>query len=107
MKVTTLHIQSCLEAWVNCENLLITLLQGETSFSNRTQQVLDECAKICLGTCYALKEGWKNLEDVALLCVGICEECAEICERYHEPQFLACASICRNCSSSIVSLAAA
>ena len=107
MQVTNLHIQSCLEAWLNCENLLITVLQKETSFSLRTKQVLDECAKICLGTCHALKNGWENLENVALLCVGICEECAEVCERYHDPEFKTCASICRNCSSRIVRLAAA
>ncbi len=107
MQVTNLHIQSCLEAWLNCENLLITILQKEISFSLRTKQVIDECAKICLGTCHALKDGWDNLEDFALLCVGICEECAEVCERYHDTEFKTCASFCRNCSTRIAHLAAA
>ncbi len=107
MHVTNAYIQSCLEAWLNCESLLINVLQRDISFSLRTRQVIDECAKICLGTCSALKDGWTNLEDVALLCVGICEECAEVCERYQYPEFKTCAFICRKCSSRIIHLAAA
>ena len=105
MTVSTYQTQACMDAWLNCENLLITLFQKGTSFSQRTTQVLDECANICLGTLQALKSDHKNLKEIALLCVGICEECAEVCERYKEAVFQSCAAICRQCSTAFSPLA--
>jgi hypothetical protein len=97
--------QACMEAWLNCENLLLTLAQKPTSSSVRTWQVLDECAQICLGTLQALKKGVKNCNQMALLCVGICEECAEVCERYGGTLYENCASACRQCSTTISKIA--
>jgi len=107
MKEAGIYTQACMEAWLNCENLLITLTKKDISFSGRTRQVLDECAHICLGTMHAIKHQIKNINQVALLCVGICEECAEVCERYNEALFSSCASACRNCSTAISGLASA
>ncbi|MEJ7913915.1 MAG: hypothetical protein WKF70_12225 [Chitinophagaceae bacterium] len=104
MNLSSSHVQACMEAWLNCENLLISLIQSNSSYSLRTTQVLDECANICLGTMHAIKGGHRNLTEIALLCVGICEECAEICERYQEMKFLTCAAICRECSSIFASV---
>ncbi len=98
MKATTYHLETCAEAWISCEDLLISLNNKQTSFSKRTTKVLDECAKICLGTLHAIKNKFDNINNLALLCVGICEECAEICERYHESHFQTCAITCRQCS---------
>ena len=97
--------QACMEAWLTCENLLITLAQRKTSTSLRTQQVLDECAQICLGTLHALKNKIQNANQMALLCIGICEECAEVCERYSGAIYKNCASACRQCSASVSKLA--
>lgn len=99
--------QACMEAWLNCENLLITLAQKETSSSMRTQRVIDECAQICLGTLHGLKNKINNITQLALLCVGICEECAEVCERYGGALYKNCASACRQCSKAVSKLAAA
>lgn len=101
MKEVSYPIQASTEAWLNCENLLINIFQKDTSFSKRTRQVVDECAHICLGTVHALKSGWSklNLKEIALLCVGICEECAEVCERYNDVSFKECAATCRHCSA--------
>lgn len=101
MTVSNNHLQACMETWLNCENLLIALLQKGTSFSKRTIQTLDECANICLGTMHALKAQHQSIHEIALLCVGICEECAEVCERYTEKSFQTCALICRQCSAII------
>ena len=105
MQITSHHIQTCTEAWLNCENLLIALFGRENSFSKRTTQVIDDCAAICLGTLQAVKQQYQNLSEVALLCVGICEECAEVCERYSESVFQNCASSCRQCSNAFSQIA--
>lgn len=99
--------QACMEAWLNCENLLLTLSQDKISFSSRTQRVLDECAQICLGTFHALRNKIQSTGQLAILCVGICEECAEVCERYSGNLFINCASACRQCSTTVSKLAQA
>jgi hypothetical protein len=99
--------QACMEAWLNCENLLITLSQNKISSSLRTQQVLDECAQICLSTLHALRHKIQNTGQLAILCVGICEECAEVCDRYRGVLFQNCASACRQCSTTVAKLAQA
>jgi hypothetical protein len=94
-----------METWLNCENLLIAIGQKQTSYSQQTLQVINECADICLTALQALKVNYKNISEVALLCVGICEECADICERYNDNLFKTCAAICRNCSNAFAPLA--
>jgi len=105
MKLSSTPSQACMEAWLNCENLLITIAQKKTSSSLRTRQVLDECAQICLGTLHGLKNKIQDINQLALLCVGICEECAEVCERYGDVLFTNCASACRQCSTAVSKLA--
>lgn len=100
------YVKSCIDTWVHCENLLLHLHSQQTSFSKRTLQVVDECANICLGTLEAIKQQTQNLGKIALLCVGICEECAELCERYEQTDFQACALSCRACSKVFAGLAA-
>ncbi len=107
MTISGQPIQACMEAWLNCENLLIGMAQKNKPLSGRSRQVIDECAQICLGTCHALKKGLHHMHQLALLCVGICEECAEICERYNDHLFKNCASACRQCSSAITNIASA
>lgn len=99
------YVMSCIDTWVHCENLLLTLHSHHTSFSARTLQVVDECANICFGMLEALKQQTQNLGKVALLCVGICEECAELCERYDQNDFQACAAACRTTSKTFAGLA--
>ena len=100
-------IQACIAAWMHCENLLLLLAQQSKSFSLRTQQVIAECAQVCLGTGHAVKNDLASRHQLALLCVGLCEECAEICERYSSQLFRKCALACRQCSASITSIASA
>lgn len=107
MNITSQPIQACLEAWLHCENLLQALAQQSKSFSERTQQVVEECAQLCLSTGHAVKNELTNRHQLALLCVGLCEECAEICERYNNHLFKTCALACRQCSASITSIASA
>jgi hypothetical protein len=101
MTITNHHTQACFEAWMNCENLLIKMANAHRSLSKKLSKTIDECALICMGTFHALKSSSTNISRYALLCVGICEECAELCEMQNEKDFLACAKVCRNCSNTI------
>ncbi len=105
MTITSRHTQTCFEAWMNCENLLVKLAETQGSFSKKIQKLVDECAYICMGTFHALKTSSSNIARFALLCIGICEECAEVCEKLEKEEFKHCAKVCRDCSASMGSLA--
>lgn len=107
MKHTSYYTRACIEAWLQCENLLVNLQQKGISFSKRTLQVIDECAHVCLGTFQTLQLSSLNSNKAALLCFGICEECAEVCDKYDDNVFKNCADACRQCSSAIAQLAIA
>jgi hypothetical protein len=99
--IKSCHTKACFEAWVKCENLLTDLYSYKNLFSAKVLKVVDECALICMGTFHALKAGSVNINKMALLCVGICEECAEICESQYGEEFHKCAKICRECSNTL------
>ncbi|MGZ8536648.1 MAG: hypothetical protein ACXWV9_00230 [Flavisolibacter sp.] len=105
MTVTSIHANACFEAWMNCENLLKTLHQVKNTFSKKITKVVDECALICMGTFHAIKTSSVNTQKFALLCMGICEECAEICDELNDEQFQKCAQVCRVCSANMSMLA--
>jgi hypothetical protein len=99
--VKTLHTNACFNAWINCENLLTDVQAIKKFLSKKVVKVLDECASICMGTFHALKTGSVNLRTMALLCVGICEECAELCELQKGTMFEECARVCRECANKM------
>ena len=105
MTVTSCHTNACFEAWMNCEDLLTNIVQAQKSLSRKIPKVVDECALICMSTFHALKTRSVNAGRYALLCIGICEECAELCESFNEKQFSECAKICRECSEQMTSIA--
>jgi hypothetical protein len=105
MIVTSSHTNACFDAWMNCENLLSTLHVVKNNFSKKVTKVVDECALICMSTFHALKTSSSNTQKFALLCMGICEECAEICDELNGEQFQKCAKVCRECSETMSVLA--
>ncbi len=98
------HTKACFDAWLHCENLLSEVSRYRNIFSGKVLKVIDECALICMGTFHALKSESVNITKMALLCVGICEECAELCEAQMGQDFHECAKVCRDCSNTIAEL---
>ena len=104
LAIKTIHTNACFNAWVRCENLLMDVQSMKRFLSGKVIKVLDECAYICMGTFNALKAGSVNSQNMALLCVGICEECAELCEMHHGSAFKECAKICCECANKLSDL---
>lgn len=107
LTIKSLHTNAAFNAWINCENLLVDIQSVRSYLSKQVVNVLDECAYICLGTFHALKSGSVNSKNMALLCVGICEECAELCENHHGSGFEQCAQTCRECANRLSDFALA
>jgi hypothetical protein len=101
LTIKNLHTAACFDAWMNCENLLTDVLAIKKFLSKKVVKVIDECAYICMGTFHALKTESVNSRSMALLCVGICEECAEICESHSGLSFQHCARVCRDCANTL------
>ncbi|RYZ22121.1 MAG: hypothetical protein EOO16_10265 [Chitinophagaceae bacterium] len=97
--------EHCLQAWLHCEVLLGQVNSGAHSFSLRTRRVLNECSELCLGTHEALRAGLGSTGEFALLCVGICVECAEVCARYSGSSFRYCADACMACAEALAAIA--
>ena len=97
--------QVCLDASFNCQNLLKEFGEKTKSLSSRKAKLLDECAHVCMGTFHAIKNRSANAGLLAILCVGICEECADFCESFNNPLFKQCADACRYCSNNMSDLA--
>lgn len=104
MTITSYHIKACFEAWMKCEALLVNTAGVHTLLSKKLK-IIDECALICMGTFRELKIKSVNVSRYAILCIGICEECAELCEQLDGENYKQCASTCRQCSQTMTSLA--
>ena len=101
MIATSYHTNACFDAWVNCEEVLQNIAAVPQSVSKQIAKVIDECALICMTTFHALKCQSVNAGNYALLCMGICEECAELCDEQDGEHFRHCANVCRHCSETI------
>lgn len=105
MTVTSCQTNACFDAWMKCEDLLVNIAQLQKSLSNRITKIIDECALICMSTFHALKTKSVNVNRFAVLCVGICEECAELCDELNDESFRHCARVCRQCSETMSAIA--
>lgn len=100
--VSSCHSNACFNAWIQCEDMLSTL---HHSLSRRVSKVIDECALICMGTFHVIKNSSRNMQRMAVLCVGICEECADLCESLDDAALRGCARTCRFCSEKLTEIA--
>lgn len=99
--------QHCLETWISCENLLVNMAMKDAAQLDHIAKTVDECALICMETWQALKSKSIEARKLVLLCIGICEECADVCEQQPNLQMKQCAKACRNCADSFTRLALA
>jgi hypothetical protein len=104
MVITSHHTKVCFDAWINCEDLLVNMAKAHSRISKQITKVVDECALICMSTFHALKSQSVNTSRYAILCIGICEECAELCDELNDEDFRQCAKVCRQCSESMSAL---
>lgn len=96
--------QTCLEAWINCENLLAEISLRQPGYAHSMEKTLDDCAHLCMETWQAIKSNDPDTRKMVLLCIGLCEECADACNRYNDPFFGQCARACRKCANRLTDI---
>jgi ferredoxin len=104
MNGTNLQRQQCLETWISCESLLSHLAAAEVKGIGHVMKIVDECAHICMETWQAIKSSSAEASLLSLLCIGICEECADVCEQQPCLQMKQCAKACRTCARHFTQL---
>lgn len=72
-------VAACMESLVICENAIVTLPKVKHHLHHDILKTCNEFADICMGLLVALKSKSVNLGKIALLYVGLAEECAELC----------------------------
>ncbi len=95
------HIAACQQTWKSCERLLLDLQLIKAYLAKEVLTTIDECAHVSMATYYAFKSGSVNSEAMALLCIGLCEECAEVCSGQVGTGFDECATACRDCANTL------
>ncbi len=103
MYYSTLQREACLNAWLHCEDIINSL--PNTEAHPEAHSIFNECSTICLGMLRAIREKSINAEKLAILCVGICEECAEYCDEFHSALFRKCADACRKTADAFSAVA--
>jgi hypothetical protein len=100
------HKEVCLQAWLHCEDALMVMPETEIFEKAELKRIFHECAGICLGMLNAIKQQSINMDKIALLCIGICVECAEVCEKLPYTLYMKCADACRRCADALTPVAA-
>lgn len=72
-------VTACMESWVVCENAMVVLPKIEHEKGADLVRAFNEFADICMGLLVALKLKSVNVGKLALLYIGLAEECVELC----------------------------
>jgi hypothetical protein len=72
-------VAACMESLVVCENAMVTLPKVKHQRHPDIIKAFNEFADICMGLLVAIKAKSVNIGKIALLYVGLAEECAELC----------------------------
>ena len=78
-------VTACIESWVVCENAMVVLPKIDDERVSKLIRAFNEFADICMGLLVALKMKSVNTGKLALLYVGLAEECADLCSSFTLP----------------------
>lgn len=81
MEISIQHIQASRDAALSCEKCIVAISKRKEE-NTLYLRSFKQCADICCAfqECAAQKSIY--LEKITVLCIGLCKECAEICEEF-------------------------
>jgi hypothetical protein len=92
------QVQACKDTALICE-ACVNALSKEDTFDTCYQRSLKQCQDLCGAFLHAASIDSIYLEKIALLCIGLCEECIEICTELKEENLFKKAILTfQNCS---------
>ena len=97
------QVRACKDTVFICETC-INALAREKIFNTLYVRSFKQCQDLCAAFLHAAATDSIYLEKIALLCIGLCEECIEICEDLQtEKVFKKAIPLFRNCSAFLLS----
>jgi len=104
MTQTTVKVQECIDACVECasvcnETLAHCLQEGGRHVEPSHIKLLIGCAEICQVSGNFMLRGSPLSRQVCQVCAEVCERCAESCGGFNgDNQMRRCAEMCRKCA---------
>ena len=93
------QVRACKDAAL-ISNKCIIALAKQKIFDSFYLRSFKQCDDLCVAFLHAASTDSIYLEKIALLCVGLCEECVEICEDLKNKKlFKEALSVFQNCSN--------
>lgn len=98
MKNINLSIEACLACMVECEKCI----EGCISFKDHLECVKScrDFADICALCARLCARGSKFAEEICMLCIKCCEDCAAECKKHDMECCKKCAAACEKCAEA-------
>lgn len=101
MKLSTEQENACNKVILDSEKCIRALSKNDR-FNPVYNRSFKQCQEICFTFLHAARNDSMYVEKLALLTIGLCEECAEICDELKKDRIFQNAAIsCRACSSAL------
>jgi hypothetical protein len=101
-------VRSCSECYATCTELFSYCLGRGGAFADVALiRLLIDCAEICQVTQNAMTRASELSPLLSAVTAESCERCADLCERFDDPQLADGAATCRACAECCHSLALA
>jgi hypothetical protein len=102
-------VETCFETQRVCSEAASHCAMLWTDRSDaREVQLLQKCARICRTSAASFVVGSSLLTQIAAACAKLCEECAQVCDRFAKDRDMAvCAQLCRACARACLEVISA
>lgn len=99
----------CHECHDVCEDTLVNhcLEQGGAHMEPRHVKLLLDCIQICQTSADFMHRNSEYASAVAIACAGVCEACANSCDKFDSEEMRECARVCRECAEYCRSMGSA
>lgn len=96
-------IKACKMTALSCRKC-VSQISVKDPLQSVYQRSFEQCEDICFAFLQAASSNSQYLQKFIFLCIGLCEECAELAEEKMEDDFMEAAFQCRNFSFMLINL---
>ena len=103
MELTLDIIKACKMTALSCRKC-VSIIPVIDPLQSVYQRSFKQCEDICFAFLQAASSNSQYLQKFIFLCIGLCEECAELAEEKMDDDFMEAAFQCRNFSYLLINL---
>ena len=103
MELTIDIVKACKMTALSCRKC-VAMIPVNDPLQLVYQRSFNQCEDVCFAFLQAASSNSQYLQKFIFLCIGLCEECADLAEEKKEDVFLHAARQCRNFSNMLIDL---